>query len=400
MSRLFVQFCFLFFLLAPITACADSDFQKWIADFYRTAAKNGISRKVYDRAFSGVTTVNAKVLESAQYQPEFTLEIWDYLDTRVNFLSVSRGRRLLGEHKSTLGAIERKYGVPESVLLSIWSMESNYGAIFNRPGRLHYIPHALATLAFSDKKRSRFASSQLLAALQILQSGDIQRQDFMGSWAGAMGHTQFIPTSYLAYGVDMDGDGRRDIWHSIPDALATAANLLYKNKWQRGKTWGYEVLSPGTNKQDLVGSTRTLAEWERLGFKRANGKPFPRPQDKAILKMPGGRKGPFFLMLKNFFVIKKYNNSDFYALAVSLLADQIAGFSPVKQEWPRPPEALNAAEKLEVQRLLKKKGYYAGEIDGYIGSGTREAIRFFQKKAGLSETGKVNRELLKALQDE
>jgi membrane-bound lytic murein transglycosylase B len=211
-----------------------------------------------------------------------------------------------------------------------------------------------------------------------------------------MGHTQFIPTSYLAYGVDMDGNGRRDIWNSIPDALATAASLLQKNGWQTGKTWGYEVVSSagGDRYRD---ETKTLAQWTKLGFVRPVGKHFPRPGDRAVLKMLAGPGGPSFLMLKNFFVLKRYNNANAYALAVGLLADQIAGGSGMAQGWPRPPGALDVSQKFEIQERLKKLGYYPGEVDGNLGKESRKAIRGFQVSMGLVEDGIPSLELLEEL---
>jgi membrane-bound lytic murein transglycosylase B len=374
----------------------DSDFVQWIAEFYPEAEKEGISRVTWESAFSGVTAPDAKVLEKASYQPEFTSEIWDYLDARVNPLSIDKGLKKGKYYARTLADIENKFGVEQSVLLAIWSMESNYGSILENPGRLHYVPRALATLAYGDPKRQKFARTQLVAALKIFQAGDISKEQLTGSWAGAMGHTQFIPTSYLAYGIDMDGNGRRDIWNSIPDALATAANLLHKNGWRTGKTWGYEVVLPATGEQ-LKDETKTLAEWQKLGFKRPGGRVYPWLDDKAVLKILAGTKGPAFLMMKNFYVLKRYNNSDSYALAVGLLADRLAGWSGLDQSWPRPPGSLRVEDKFELQERLQQQGYYSGEIDGHLGGGTQAAIRQFQRQAGLVEDGVPSQQLLQVL---
>ncbi|WP_028584879.1 lytic murein transglycosylase [Desulfogranum mediterraneum] len=376
---------------------AGGTFRQWLTEFYPLAAEQGVSAAVYSQAFAGVREPDTRVLEKARYQPEFTTKIWDYLDARVTPLAIQQGQQLGNRHARTLAAIKARFGVRPSVLLAIWSMESNYGAILTRTKRLHAVPRALATLAYADPRRQKFGRSQLLAALQILQAGDISAAEMLGSWAGAMGHTQFIPSSYLAYGVDLDGDGRRDIWNSIPDALATAANLLAKNNWQSGKTWGYEAVAPPGDQTGLVGTTKTLAQWEELGFRRPQDQAFPRPQDRAVLKLPAGPKGPAFLMLKNFFVIKRYNNSDFYALAVGMLADRIAGYPPLVQPWPRPPWSLTMTEKYELQQLLKKRGFYQGVIDGAIGSASRRAIRAFQQQAGLAVEGKPSRDVLRAL---
>jgi len=378
-------------------SAADGGFKQWLDDFYVVVAKEGINRATWNAAFTGVTEPDPQVLEKANFQPEFTTEIWDYLDSRVNPLAVDKGRKMAKAHASTLAAVEQKYGVEQSVLLSIWSMESNYGAILEQPERLFYVPSALATLAYGDPKRRKFARTQLVAALQILQTGDIGRAHLMGSWAGAMGHTQFIPTSYLAYGVDMDGNGRRDIWNSIPDALATAANLLKSNGWRKSNPWGYEVVMP-VGGEKLREESKTLAEWAKLGFKRAGGLAFSRPEEKALLKVPAGAEGPAFLMLSNFSVIKRYNNSDSYALAVSLLADRLAGSGGLLvKAWPRPSHSLSAEEKLELQQRLQEIGLYIGEVDGHLGPATEKAIRSYQKHAGLAVDGLPSQNLLRTL---
>ena len=383
-------------LLAQATAArADARFQKWITDFYATAAEAGITKSTYQKAFSGVKTPDPEVLEKAAYQPEFKHKIWDYLDSRVNPYTVRIGQQMAAKHGRTLAALERHFGVDRNILLAIWSMESNYGAVLKKDDRLHYVPRALATLAYADAKRAKYARTQLVAALKIIQRGDIAASDMTGSWAGAMGHTQFIPTSYLLYAVDADGNGHRDIWNSVPDALATAANLLAKNGWQPGKTWGYEiVVPPGGSKYS--GQTKTLAQWAKLGFVRPSGSGFKNGSDRAELKLPANG-GPGFLMTKNFFVIKRYNASDSYAMGVGMLADQLAGYSGVKQRWPRPDGTLDITEKFELQTRLKELGYYDGEIDGNFGSGSKAAIQAFQNRMGIAADGEPSQQLLKVL---
>jgi peptidoglycan lytic transglycosylase B len=371
-------------------------FKEFLDSFYSEAASEGIKRSTYDRAFAGVTEPDAEILKKAAYQAEFTTEIWDYLDTRVNPLSIIDGRIMAGVYGKLLAEIENEFGVETQVILAIWSMETSYGAALLRKSRLFYVPSALATLAYADKRRQKFARSQLIAALEILQAGDVSIDQLNGSWAGAMGHTQFIPTSFLAYGVDMDGDGRRDIWNSIPDALATAANLLHKNKWRTGKPWGYEVIVPSGGER-FKGETKTLTQWQKLGFSRPAGIAFAEPEEKAELKMIGGDNGPGFLMLRNFFILKRYNNSDFYALAVGLLADRLSGKEGMIQAWPRPAGALSASEKFELQELLTEKGLYSEGVDGRIGPNTQKGIEAFQRKKGLSVDGQATQELLKSL---
>lgn len=383
-------------LASPTAAWADAGFQQWIANFYATAAKSGITKATYKKAFSGVKTPDPEVLEKAAYQPEFKHKIWDYLDSRVNPYTVKIGQEMGKKHARTLAALEKHYGVDRNILLAIWSMETNYGAVLAKDEKLHYVPRALATLAYADQKRAKFARTQLIAALKILQNGDIPASEMTGSWAGAMGHTQFIPSSYLLYAVDADGNGHRDIWNSVPDALATAANLLHKNGWQPGKTWGYEVVAPNGGGAH-EGQTKTLAQWQKLGFLRPGGKGFKNGGDRAELLMPGGATGPAFLMTRNFFVIKRYNASNSYAMGVGMLADQLAGYGGVKQRWPRPEGTLDIAEKFELQSRLKELGYYDGEVDGNLGSGSKAAIQAVQSRLGLTTDGQPSTTLLNAL---
>jgi membrane-bound lytic murein transglycosylase B len=226
-------------------ALADAGFQAFVANFAGVAAKNGISNATYRAAFAGINSIDPEVLEKARTQPEFKAPVWDYFDNRVHDRAVSDGQALARKLKSTLDRIEGRFGVSRNILLAIWSMESKYGEILKRQDVVRPVIRSLATLAYADKNRAKFGRTQLIAALKILQRGDIDVDGLTGSWAGAMGHTQFIPTSYMIYGVDMDGDGRRDIWNSIPDSLASSANLLKKNGWVAGRTWGYEVALPG-----------------------------------------------------------------------------------------------------------------------------------------------------------
>jgi len=380
-------------MIAP--ALAEPGFERWMASFRQTAAVNGISRATYDRAFRGIVAVDPEVLEKAQFQPEFTAPVWDYFDNRVHENSVQVGREMARKYKSTLDRIEKRFGVDRYTLLAIWSMESNYGEILKNEAVMRNVVRSLSTLAYADKRRAKFARTQLIAALKILQSGDIDESHLTGSWAGAMGHTQFIPTSYQLYAVDFDGDGRRDIWQSVPDALATAANLLKKNGWQTGKTWGYEVALPSGRK--FPSGSATLSAWSGMGVERASGKAFPRGADKAELKVPDGRSGPAFLMTRNFFVLKAYNNADKYALAVGLLADEIAGRGGLVQDWNRPFTKLSFVEKQELQERLSVHGYYDGKFDGKIGAGSRNAIKAFQAQAGLTQDGHPSMEVLSRL---
>jgi membrane-bound lytic murein transglycosylase B len=376
-----------------IVAPALADFSGWVRSFRSVALDTGIKGATYDAAFANVTEPDPVVLEKARFQPEFKDTNWNYFDNRVNDGSIMEGREKAAQYASTLTAVEKRFGVSRNILLAIWSMETNYGRIMENMEVMRPVVRSLATLAYADKKRAKYARSQLIAALKIYQSGDITLDHLMGSWAGAMGHTQFIPTSFLAYRADMDGNGHADIWASVPDALATAANLLKKNGWVPGQTWGYEVSLPDGK---LPSGKMSIAKWQVLGVTRANGKAFPRGGDMAELKVPDGRSGPAFLVLKNFGVIKRYNNADKYAFAVGLLGDAIGGGQLVG-DWNRPFTKLSFEQKIELQKRLAQKGVYDGEYDGKIGSGTRKAIMAWQAAAGLEQDGHPSLEVLNTL---
>lgn len=386
--------CFVgLFCSSPVIAAgSDIAFRRWIADFKKNALNAGITSATFDLAFKGVDSPDPEVLKKAAYQPEFTDPTWNYFDNRVQDNAIALGRAHGKKWAKWLNAIEKRFGVDHNILLAIWSIESDFGEAMDRDTIMRDAIRSLATLAYGDRRRTKYAQTQLIAALKILQSGDIDRSHLQGSWAGALGHTQFIPTSYLIYAVDMDGDGKRDIWSSVPDALATAANLLKRNGWQQGHTWGYEVILPENGK--FPPGALALSEWAKMGVKRANGKPFPNPSDKATLKIPDGRNGPVFLVTKNFFVIKRYNSADRYALAVGLLSDRIAGYPGLVKDWNRPFSPLNIAERQELQSRLAKMGFYRGNIDGKNGEVTKKAIQAFQRRNGLPTDGNPSRELL------
>ncbi len=383
---------------APVReAAAASKFENWINGFYDYARSKGISKKTYRSAFRGITSPDPEILPLTRYQPEFTQKMWMYFDPRVNEKSVAEGKVMKAKWSRWLSRIEKKFGVSRHIILAIWSMETSYGKALEKPKSLRNVFRSLATLAYADKRRRKFARNQLIHALKIVQSGKMPAHRLTGSWAGAMGHTQFIPSSYNAWAVDMDGDGKRDIWNSVPDALATAANLLRKNGWKTGKTWGYEVSLPRGFKRGNIGKTKSLAQWRKLGIKRAKGGNFPHPDTKAVLKQFAGSKGPSMLVLRNFYILKRYNNADKYALAVGHLADRIAGFGRFKRDWPRKYPRMSEIERMEIQKYLAKKGYYDGEIDGNIGSGSRQAIRKVQESFGMVPDGYASKKLLAKL---
>ncbi len=385
-------------LAVPAQAQSQAGFQRWVADFWPVAQSSGISRSTYERGFRGVK-LDPTVLEKARYQPEFVRPLWDYVDRAVSQKRLENGKAKLQEHRRLLDALERSYGVDRHILVAIWGMESAYGEVLNNPKIVKSVVQSLATLAYADRRRARFGRQQLLAALKILQRGDVSAGGLTGSWAGAMGHTQFIPTTYNAYAVDFDGDGRRNIWASPADALASAANYLNKSGWVSGKTWGYEVVMPRRFNYQLAdgAQTRTLAQWQKLGIRRAGGRNFPRPGDRAELLLPSGAKGPAFLLLRNHFVIKRYNNATSYALAIGHLADRLRGGGAFAQAWPRSERPLSKAELRELQAQLARTGHYKGRVDGKIGPMSRAAIRAYQARAGLDADGYAGATLLDRL---
>jgi membrane-bound lytic murein transglycosylase B len=386
-------------LAAPPERAFAASPSQWVKDFWPAARDAKISRTVYDAAL-GDFTPDKDVLERANAQAEFTTPLPVYLGNSVSDERIADGKAMAAQYADTLARIERKYGVDRYVVLAIWGVESHYGEIFERPGALKATIRSLATLAYAGGKRARYGRTQLLAALKIIQRGDVSVHGMTGSWAGAMGHTQFIPTTYNAYAVDFDGDGKRNIWTSIPDALASTAHYLKVSKWQSGRTWGYEVVVPkGASAKALTSKERSLGEWQKLGVVRAAGQAFPRSGDKARLFLTLGGRGPSFLLLGNFRVIKRYNNADSYALAVGHLSDRLRGGGTFHTEWPAGDRPLTTEQRARIQQLLSDRGLYSGEVDGKIGSGSREAIRAYQGKVGLKTDGFDSLRLLQLLED-
>lgn len=382
----------------PGTASADASFQRFVDGFRDDARRAGVSSETYRQAFAGVGP-DPDVLKRAEHQPEFTKPIWEYLESAVSASRIENGRKMLRQYGSVLARLEERYGVDRHVILAIWGMETAYGSYMGDK----YTIQALATLAWRGS-RQRFGREQLVSALKILQNGDTTPKRMIGSWAGAMGHTQFIPTTYQSYAVDYDGDGRRDIWDTIPDALASTANYLKVSKWRPGETWGYEVDLPRNFEYELASTStiKTLGEWMRLGVRRAYGKDFPRPDDRASIVLPAGAHGPAFAVLNNFRSILRYNNATSYGLAVGHLADRIRNpnFPGFAKPWPRDYRPLSRDQRFELQTLLARRGFLKGEVDGVIGSGTRGSIRAYQRAKGLIIDGYPSVKLLDLLKRE
>jgi membrane-bound lytic murein transglycosylase B len=379
-------------------AHADAGFNRWVQDFWPAAQAEGISRGVYDAAFAGVTP-DPDVLEKASAQPEFVTPIWDYVERRVSDTRIETGREMLSRYAELLGRIEATYDVDRHILVAIWGMESSYGDALDDTKIIKRVVRSLATLAYADPRRGRFGRQQLIAALKILQRGDVSVAGLTGSWAGAMGHTQFIPTTYDAYAVDFDGDGRRDLWNSEADALASAANYLRVSGWVSGKTWGYEVVLPQGFDYQLADTEAEMAlsQWHALGVRRVRGEGYPRPEDNAVLLAPAGANGPAFLMLRNHYIIKRYNNATSYALAVGHLADRLRGGERFAQAWPESDRPLSRDESAELQQHLARYGFYDGAIDGEIGPRSKAAIRAYQMRVGMVADGFAGVRLLETL---
>lgn len=356
------------------------------------AQARGVSKKVFNAAM-GDFSPSSKVLELSKKQPEFVSTAADYVGKRVTDGQAGKGQGMRGEWTKTLGVIAQRYGVQPEAILAIWGIETNYGGYMGG----NRTPHALATLTYGGYRASYFGA-ELITSLEILQAGHVAPANMVGSWAGAMGHPQFMPSSFMKYAVDFKGDGHEDIWGSVPDALASIANYLKSFGWRAGETWGYEVKLPADfNYQNVwSGINATLGDWAGIGVARANGKPFPRPADTARIYMPMGGNGPVFAVLPNFDVIKRYNNSDSYALAVGHLADRILGVKGFVSAWPK-DTALTRAEREQLQARLLRKGYQIGSPDGVIGPKTRAAVIDWQSRAGLLPDGHVSGNLLRAM---
>jgi len=374
-------------------AAVQRGFARWVANYRVDARAAGIDEATLGAAFAEVHYL-ARVVELDRAQPEFSRTAWDYLDAAVSPQRVALGQDKLLQFRAEADAAAARYGVPAALVVAIWGIESNYGA---NHGSIPTID-ALATLGF-DGRREAWARGQLLAALKIIANGDIARAQMIGSWAGAMGQTQFLPSVFLAYAVDADGDGRRDIWGSLADVMASTANFLKASGWQAGQPWGVEVeLPPGFDLGRADDALRQSgALWAAEGVRTADGAALPELGDAAIL-LPAGARGPAFLVGRNFRAILRYNNSTSYALAVGLLAQRIAGGPGVQAAWPRDLPALTRSQLLALQTALNALGFASGAPDGLMGPATRAALRGYQRSVGLPPDGYPTLDLLQRVQ--
>jgi membrane-bound lytic murein transglycosylase B len=377
----------------PRISTANLGFQRWIKTFRPRARKAGITDRTMDRAFRGVK-YNTDVIQRDRNQSEFTKTLWEYLDSAASDTRVSNGKKALREHGRVLRQIEAQYGVDKEVVAAVWGLESAYGTYRGKTD----IIEALATLAY-DGRRGRFFEAQLIAALKILQSGDVAPRNMTGSWAGAMGHTQFIPTSYLSFAVDFTGDGKRDIWSDNPaDALASTAAYLDRHGWVDGQPWGVEVKLPSRFNYALANRKikKMPSEWARLGVTDMKGRAV-RDYGQASLLLPAGSQGAAFLIFKNFSVIERYNTADAYVIGVGHLSDRLKGGPKIQAKWPRGDRALTFKERKELQKRLTAKGFSTQGVDGKIGPLTIDAVRGYQRAQGLTPDGYPSLRLLQKL---
>ena len=380
-----------FLMVMAAAAAPAAEFEACVKELRRDATARGVTAQAFDAAMAGVQP-DPSVIEAMDNQPEFKTPVWDYLAVLVDEQRIADGRAKLAEWSAVLEQVEAKLGVDRHTVVAVWGVESDYGRTTGgRP-----LVRSLATVSCFGG-RQRYFRGELIAALRILQSGDVKPEALTGSWAGAFGQTQFMPSTFHSTAVDFDGDGRRDIVGSVPDALGSTANFLKRAGWESGRPWGYEVRLPAGYAGPSGRRTRQpLVEWSRLGIRRADGAALSGAGQAALL-LPAGARGPAFIVFRNFDAIYSYNAAESYALAIAHLSDRLRGGGPLQAAWPTDDPGLSRAERREVQERLIARGYDIGGADGAIGPRTRAAIAAFQASAGLPADGRAGQRLLGAL---
>ncbi|WP_237261487.1 lytic murein transglycosylase [Thiomicrorhabdus immobilis] len=374
---------------------SEQGFKIWLNDFKKQALQKGISQSTLDQAFKDIE-LNDRVLESDKKQPEFTQTFFEYFNRAVSDSRIEKGLKKYAEQKPLLDEVTKKYGVPGRFLVAFWGMETNYGSY---TGNIPII-ESLATLAY-DPRRSEFFTTQLISALTILDKGHVSLKQMKGSWAGAMGQCQFMPSNYLQYAVDGDGDGKINLWDSLPDVFYSAANFLQQLGWQKEENWGREVALPKNFDYALADNktSRSLSDWQKLGITLADGRVLPDEDMQARLLLVSDYQGPAFLVYDNFRVIKRWNNADKYAVAVGHLADRIVERPPLTKQQPKNDKGLSLAQIKEIQTLLNNLGYDVGTPDGIVGNKTRKALREFQVQQKLPADGFASLRMLDVLKE-
>ena len=387
-------------LLALLALCSASfaqaaDLSACLATLQPAAEARGVFAPTYARHTAGLVW-DPTVLEALDAQPEFVTPIWDYLAGLVDGERIADGRRLMREHATTLAEVSKHYRVDPEAIVAVWGVESDFGRIFGKRPLLV----SLATLSCAGRRQSYFRE-EFFATLKILQSGDVREEDLRGSWAGAFGQTQFMPTTFLRLAVDFDQDGRRDLVGSAADALASTANYLSQSGWRFGEPWGFEVTLPTGFDPRNSGRTfrKPVSFWSAKGVQRIDGGALGPAHRNAALLLPAGARGPAFLVLRNYDVIFSYNAAESYSLAIALLSDQLRGARGLVTKWPTDDPGLSRAERRELQQLLIAHGHTIGEVDGMIGKLSREAIVLEQKRLGLEPDGRAGQRVLRALRN-
>ena len=378
----------------------NTNFQSCIANLRSQAIASGVSGATYDRYTQNLTP-DYSVIDKLNYQPEFSTPIWDYLSGLVDDERVQVGKQKLAQHRAVLNRVEQAYGVPAETVVAVWGVESNYGDISGK----YPLLQALGTLSCEGRRQSYFRS-EFFATMRILQRGDLTQDQLYGSWAGAFGHTQFMPSTYERLAVDFDGDGRRDLVSSTTDALASTANFLKRAGWQTGMPWGFEVTIP--QDMSVAGESRrnkrSLNSWVAQGVSRADGTALIQGNlsgsTPAGLITPSGANGPAFLVFKNFDAIYSYNAAESYGLAIAHLSDRLRGGTPFLTAWPTDDAGTSRAERREIQQFLIQRGYDIGVVDGLIGDKSRQAIQKEQSRLGLNPTGRAGQQILRAFRQE
>jgi len=379
-------------LMASAAAPAHADFASCLANLRAHALGQGIHGEVFDRATAGVQP-DMKIIELMESQPEFKTPIWDYLGTLVDDEKVEDGKAMLRKYASVLAAAEARYHVDRYAILAVWGVESDYGKSAGK----WPLMQALPTVICYGKRRNDYFRGEFVSALKIVQRGDLPAESMRGSWAGAFGQTQFMPSTYLRLGVDGDGDGRSNLVDSVADALHSTAHYLARAGWQHGAPWGYEVRLPdGYSGPSGRTSRHALSDWSARGIRRIDGGALTGPGHAALIA-PAGLDGPAFLVFKNYDAAYSYNGADSYALAISLLSDRLRGRPGIQTPWPTDDPPLARSQRRELQRLLTARGYDVGEPDGAIGAKTRAAIKEIEQQIGMKPTGRPGLKVLAAL---
>ncbi|HXJ00626.1 MAG TPA: lytic murein transglycosylase [Micropepsaceae bacterium] len=371
-------------------------FEAFLQDFRPEALKAGVMPATYDRAVSDIH-VNPKVEELNEKQPEFVRPVWEYLASAISPMRVDKGRELIAANAGLFARLQNDYGVPPEILTAIWGLETGYG---QNEGTFNLF-EALATLAY-DGPRIEYGRRQLIAALKIADVEGRDPRSMTGSWAGAFGHMQFVPTTFLERAVDGDGDGKRDVWNSPADALASAANYLKQSGWRSGESWGEEVRLPEGFPYEMADtdSAKPIAEWARLGVRKMSGEALNETGDAAAIFLPAGYRGPAFLVRANFNAILKYNAATSYALAIGLLSDRLKGAGDIQAGWPLDEAPLDESSRTALQEGLMALGFSTGGTDGMLGRQSRAAIRAYQKARGIPADGFATANLLTRILNE